>query len=233
MSAGDMFKSLKGYLSPQPNAVPDKDILPEPLDIKSFLQSEGGDKMVWLGHSSFLMRLSGQTLLIDPMFSPVAAPHPWLGTKRFSELPFEPADIPAVDIVVLSHDHYDHLDYSTIKELNGRTALFLVPLGVGSHLRAWGVAPDKIIELDWWENHQKGALLFTATPAQHFSGRGLTDGGKTLWSGWVLETPLHKLFYSGDSGYGAHFKEISSKLGPFDLAWWNVANTMKCGQTYI
>ena len=179
---------------------------------------------VWYGHSSFYLKMNGKNILIDPMFGDYPSPLPYLTKKRFNDtLPIAIADLPQIDVIILSHDHYDHLDYNSILELKGKTKCFLVPLGVGSHLESWGVDKNKIIELDWWQNQTIDDITFRCTPSQHFSGRGLTDKQSTLWSSWVIEGK-QKIYFSGDSGYFGGFKEIGKKYGPFDVC------LMECGQ---
>lgn len=174
-------------------------------------------KVYRLGHSSVLIHMDGATVLTDPVFSERASPVQWMGPKRFHPLPFALSSLPQIAAVVISHDHYDHLDKASILALDTKVRQFLVPLKVGEHLRRWGIAEDKIVELDWWQSHAIGSLKFTATPAQHFSGRGLGDRDETLWAGWVIEGRETKVFFSGDSGYFDGFREIGRRLGPFDL----------------
>ena len=197
----------------------------EKLDSTFLANQVSGSRLVWFGHSAFFLQIDDVTILIDPMLGQVAAPHPWLGTKRFSkDLPLEIEKLPHVDVVVISHDHYDHLDYQSILKLKNKVDRFIVPLGVGVHLEAWGVDPDQIEELDWWEETSHQKISYICTPAQHFSGRKFSNGQKTLWSSWVIRSERTNLYFSGDSGYSDHFKEIGEKYGPFDLAM------MECGQ---
>lgn len=175
------------------------------------------DWLYRLGHSSMLLQLAGQHWLIDPVFSERASPFSWAGPKRFHEVPKGIDTLAKIDGVIISHDHYDHLDQDTIVALSDRVTQFVVPLGVGEHLQKWGVPEDKIVQLDWWQRLELEGLSVTATPSQHFSGRGLTDGNQTLWASWVLKTPDLNLFYSGDSGYFPGFKTIGERYGPFDL----------------
>jgi len=182
------------------------------------LQSESADTVVYrLGHSTLLLGVKGQYWLIDPVFSERASPVSWAGPKRFHQPPLDLDQLPPLQGVLISHDHFDHLDENSIRQLAEKTDNFIVPLGISSYLTAWGVSDEKISELDWWQSVQVGSLNLTATPAQHFSGRGITDGNKTLWASWVIKTPQHQLFYSGDSGYFEGFKEIGERFGPFDL----------------
>lgn len=225
MGFGDIVKSLRGYFSPQPNTTPEKGIAVEQIDSMAIANYKGSSRLVWFGHSSFLLQMEGKNLLIDPMFGPVPAPHPLLGGKRFSKtLPIQIAKLPKIDAVIFSHDHYDHLDYGSIQLLKGKVDKFFTPLGVGAHLTEWGVEKERIEEMDWWDETEYQGLRFTCAPAQHFSGRGLTDRARTLWSSWGIQSKTENIFFSGDSGYGSHFKEIGEKLGPFDFAM------LECGQ---
>jgi L-ascorbate metabolism protein UlaG (beta-lactamase superfamily) len=176
-----------------------------------------GLRATWLGHSTLLLEIDGRRVLVDPVWGPRASPFTFLGPARFFAPPLPLAELPSVDVVVISHDHYDHLDLPTVKALVARGARWVVPLGVGAHLRAWGARPQDIEELDWWEATRVGDLTLTATPARHFSGRGLGDAGKTLWAGWAIAGPIHRVFYSGDTALHDQFAEIGRRLGPFDL----------------
>ena len=175
------------------------------------------DAIVRLGHSSMLIQLDGQTLLIDPVFSERASPVQWAGPKRFHPVPVEMDALPRIAAVIISHDHYDHLDKATIQALTPKVDRFVVPLKVGAHLRDWGVPAAAITELDWWQDTTVGPIRLTATPAQHFSGRGLFDKDHTLWASWVIAGTRSKLFFSGDSGYFGGFKTIGDRFGPFDV----------------
>lgn len=184
----------------------------------------GAPEVVWFGHSSVLVKSSGATVLIDPIFSGNAGPIPFLvrafnGTKHYHA-----HDMPDIDILLISHDHYDHLDYRTVKKLKDKVKKFVVPIGVGSHLRYWGVVPEKIVELNWYDSVVLPGVKITATPAQHRSNRTFKAQNKTLWASFVIDLGSYRLFYSGDGGYGDHFKEIGKKFGPFDLA------LLECGQ---
>jgi len=170
-----------------------------------------------LGHSSLLLSLKQEFWLIDPVFSERVSPFSWMGPKRFHAPPISIEALPKIKGIIISHDHYDHLDEETIKALADRVTYFVVPLGVGKHLRNWGVSENKIHELDWWEDIVLGELTLTATPAQHFSGRGIADRDKTLWCSWVIRIKEERIFFSGDSGYFSGFKRIGKKYGPFDL----------------
>jgi len=170
-----------------------------------------------LGHSTILLKLNGEFWLTDPVFSKRASPVQWAGPARFHAPPVSIADLPPIKGVILSHNHYDHLDYAAIRELEAKTEHFLAPLGVGDTLVSWGVPAAKVQQLGWWQSASAGSLKLTATPAQHFSGRTLWDSNKTLWASWVIESADLKVFFSGDTGYFKGFKEIGERFGPFDL----------------
>ncbi|MFF2885514.1 MBL fold metallo-hydrolase [Paenibacillus sp. NPDC057967] len=215
-SLRDSTDALVRMIKGTPNSRPKGSIPVEPFDSKAFMENKE-DKVIWFGHSTLLLKVDGVKLLIDPVFSGYASPVRFFGPKRYSDkLPAEIEDLPELDAVVISHDHYDHLDYASIRKLRGKVKQFIVPLGVAGHLTKWGVDPDRIVELDWWEELQLHGLALTSTPARHFSGRG-GGAGSTLWSSWVIVSAQTRIYYSGDSGYGPHFKEIGDKYGPFDL----------------
>jgi L-ascorbate metabolism protein UlaG (beta-lactamase superfamily) len=174
--------------------------------------------IIRLGHSSHLLKLRGKWWLVDPVFGPRASPLTWVGPKRFHPPPVALADLPPIEGLVLSHDHYDHLDVPTIEGLMGKVQRYFVPLGVGARLRDFGVAADRIEEFDWWQQRKFGDVTLTATPAQHFSGRTLWDRNRTLWAGWSLKSGNEQIFYSGDTGYVPGFREIGQRLGKIDIA---------------
>jgi L-ascorbate metabolism protein UlaG (beta-lactamase superfamily) len=174
--------------------------------------------IIRLGHSSHLLKLRGKWWLIDPMFGQRASPVSWAGPQRFHASPVALADLPPIEGLVLSHDHYDHLDVSTIEALKDRVQRYFVPLGVGARLREFGVAADRIEELDWWQERKHGDVVLTAAPAQHFSGRTPWDRNRTLWASWAIRSGNERIFYSGDTGYFPGFKEIGQRLGGFDIA---------------
>jgi L-ascorbate metabolism protein UlaG (beta-lactamase superfamily) len=170
-----------------------------------------------LGHSTLLLKLGGEFWLTDPVFSERASPFQWMGPKRFHAPPITIAELPPIKGVILSHDHYDHLDRAAILELAPKVEVFVTTLGVGDRLVAWGVEARKVRQLDWWEQTVVADVRLVATPAQHFSGRGLTDGDRTLWASWVILAGDLRLFFSGDTGYHADFKTIGDRYGPFDV----------------
>jgi L-ascorbate metabolism protein UlaG (beta-lactamase superfamily) len=176
-----------------------------------------GLRVTWLGHSTSLVEIDGQRILIDPVWGRRASPLQWLGPQRWYEVPIALKDLPEIDAVLISHDHYDHLDYPTINAIKDWNVKFIVPLGVGAHLRYWGVTDDKIVELDWWEQTQLGDVKITSTPARHFSGRMLLDNNTKGWMGFAMRGPSRSAYYSGDSGMFDEIDEIGSKLGPFDV----------------
>ena len=219
-----MFTILRDLIIGNPKRKPDNPVPVKAIDITP-MQDAMQTKVIWLGHSSVWMEMEGKRLLFDPTFANSPSPIPLIGGKRFNPvLPIEPEKLPPIDIVVLSHDHYDHLDYKSILQIKDKTHLFCVPSGVGKHLRRWGVIPERIKEFVWWNELSIAGLTLACTPAQHFSGRNLFDRNTTLWSSWVISGQEKKIFFSGDGGYGSHFKQIGRKYGPFDLT------LMECGQ---
>jgi L-ascorbate metabolism protein UlaG (beta-lactamase superfamily) len=196
-----------------------------PFDIKLFDNENQSMQSIWYGHSAILMSLNNKIILIDPMFGPDAAPIAPFKVKRFSDSTLDLIDdFPEIDLVLISHDHYDHLDYESILKLKEKTKFFYVALGVKRHLVSWGIDSKKITEFCWWDEVIFEEIKITFTPTRHFSGRGLTDRAKSLWGGWALKTEKENIWFSGDSGYGTHFAEIGKRLGPFDFAF------MECGQ---
>lgn len=182
-------------------------------------------RVTWYGHSAMFLELEGKRILIDPMLGAKASPLPIVGSTRFRlEKPLDALRFTRIDAVLISHDHYDHLDYRSIRRLKRHVRHFFVPLGVGAHLRGWGVPAERITELDWWESAELDGIRLTAAPAQHFSGRGLSNRNTTLWAGWAIRGARHNIYFSGDSGYGPHFREIGERLGPFDFTM------IECGQ---
>ncbi|OLF52648.1 MBL fold metallo-hydrolase [Pseudomonas chlororaphis] len=170
-----------------------------------------------LGHSTLLLKLHDKFWITDPVFAERASPVQWAGPKRFHQPPISLDELPPIEAVILSHDHYDHLDHQTVLKLTDKTRHFLAPLGVGDTLVKWGVPADKVRQLDWWEGTEIDGIRFIATPSQHFSGRGLFDGNSTLWASWVMIDGDTRIFFSGDSGYFDGFKRIGERYGPFDL----------------
>jgi L-ascorbate metabolism protein UlaG (beta-lactamase superfamily) len=182
-------------------------------------------KYIWYGHSVLLMRINNKTILIDPMFGPDASPIAPFATKRFSSNTLKIIDeLPPIDAIFLSHDHYDHIDYVSLKKLIPKTTHFYTSMGVGRHLIKWGVNAQHITEFDWWKTLDFDDIQITFTPTRHFSGRGISDRAKSLWGGWVFKTKSESIYFSGDGGYGAHFEEVGKRFGPFDIGF------VECGQ---
>ncbi|WP_426688813.1 MBL fold metallo-hydrolase [Rhodanobacter ginsengiterrae] len=183
-----------------------------------------GLRATWLGHSTVLLEIDGWRVLTDPVWGQRASPFTLLGPKRFQPVPVGLHDLPHIDAVVISHDHYDHLDYPTIRALAKSKVPFVTSLGVGAHLEAWGIAPARITELSWWQSHRVPGtgLSITAAPSQHFSGRGLKDRNLTLWSSLVMQGERHSVFFSGDTGLTSEYETIRDRLGPFDLVMLEV-----------
>lgn len=178
-----------------------------------------GLRVTWLGHSTTLIEIDGVRVLTDPMWSERASPSTLVGPRRFHPPPLPLDALPALDAVVISHDHYDHLDMRTVRALAPRGVTFHVPLGVGAHLRRWGVPPAQIAEHEWWQAAPlPGGVQLVSAPARHFSGRGLLDRNTTLWTSWALVGPRHRVFFSGDTGLHAQLATIADRLGPFDVA---------------
>ncbi|MER5974460.1 MBL fold metallo-hydrolase [Streptomyces sp. NPDC002055] len=175
-----------------------------------------GLRLTWMGHSSVLAEIDGHRVLFDPVWGERCSPFTFVGPRRLHPMPVALAALDPVDAVVISHDHYDHLDMLSIRALARTSTLFAVPLGVGADLEHWGVPAHQIIELDWHESAQVGSLTLTATPARHFCGRGLRGGLRTLWASWVVAGPEHRIFHSGDTGYYPGFAETGAAYGPFD-----------------
>jgi L-ascorbate metabolism protein UlaG (beta-lactamase superfamily) len=223
-STGMKLSTIPKFFTNGDNKVPEKE-LPQKKLSKTFFDNEPQQpRITWFGHSALFVEMDGMNIFIDPMLGEVPAPHPFLGNSRFNKkLPISIENLPEIDLVLISHDHYDHLDYGSIQQLKDKVKQFYVPLGIKAHLTEWGVSEEKIKEFDWWEMATINGIEFVSTPARHFSGRGFTRNN-TLWSSWVIKSENSSIFFSGDSGYGKHFKEIGEKYGPFDFSM------MECGQ---
>ncbi len=184
---------------------------------------ETGLRATWLGHSTVLLEVDGLRILTDPVWGDRASPVTFAGPKRFQPVPVTLASLPPLDAIVVSHDHFDHLDYPTILELAKLDVPVVTSLGVGAHLEAWGVPAARIKELDWWDSAElPGGLTITAAPSQHFSGRSMHGRNLTLWSSMVIRGPRHAVFFSGDTGLTPEYADILQRLGPFDLAMLEV-----------
>jgi L-ascorbate metabolism protein UlaG (beta-lactamase superfamily) len=217
-----LWKIIKLQFAKNPGRIPEQ---PLPSVLPEFSSANPDSlSVIWLGHSSVLIRMNNQIILTDPVFSKRASPVNFAGPKAFSlTTPFSPDDLPFPDIILLSHDHFDHFDYKAISAFYLQVKTFLVPLGVRDHLIRWGVPSANIVEFDWWQSWSSDSnLQFMAAPAQHFSGRKKQDN-TTLWCSWVISNKNQKIYFSGDTGYGPHFKEVGEKFGPFDIT------LMECG----
>jgi L-ascorbate metabolism protein UlaG (beta-lactamase superfamily) len=178
-----------------------------------------GLRITWLGHSTTLIEIDGARILSDPIWSDRASPSRWVGPRRFHPPPLALADLPPIDAVIVSHEHYDHLDMATVRSLAPRGPVFHVPLGIGAHLESWGVPRAQVIEHDWWERAPVVAgVAIVSTPARHFNGRGVPWRIGSLWTSWSIVGPKHRVYFSGDTGLTESFREIARKYGPFDVA---------------
>ena len=187
-------------------------------DWQALLQDDGTPRFVWFGHSTVLARLSGITLLLDPVFGNCVSPIRGISC-RYQQPPAALDELPPIDYILISHNHYDHLDKPTIRRFVSSNTRFIVPLNLGTLLQHWGIGRERITELDWWQHAElSGCLHVHAVPARHNSSRGMGDFNKTLWAGFVLQTERHKIYFSGDSSYGSHFADIGRRFGALDLA---------------
>jgi L-ascorbate metabolism protein UlaG (beta-lactamase superfamily) len=216
----DAWGSITGMFHASPHVSPE----PQPLAIPRQAAPElwktppaSGLRVTWLGHSTSLIEIDGHRVLTDPVWTDRASPLDWIGPRRWYAPPVALAELPKIDAVVVSHDHYDHLDHRTIFAMKDWDTTFVVPLGIGAHLESWGVPAARIVELDWWESTRVGALQVSCAPARHASGRTLFDKDATLWAGWAIAGPNHRAYYSGDTGLFPAMKEIGQRLGPFDV----------------
>ncbi|MCC2521870.1 MBL fold metallo-hydrolase [Vibrio coralliilyticus] len=203
-----------------------------PVNMVKLAQRSDDMRVTWLGHSSLFIDIDRTRILIDPVFEHAS---PWVAKKLFSrnvKAPVKRDELPLPDAIIISHDHYDHLEESTIRYYADKDVVFMVPLAVGRHLEKWGVSPAKIQELDWWESTTINGVKLTAAPANHNSGRTGFDSNSTLWASWAIHGKSGSLFYSGDSAYDTHFKEIGKILGPFDMAFIEVAANVKEGKGF-
>ncbi|WP_088291838.1 MBL fold metallo-hydrolase [Bacillus mycoides] len=183
------------------------------------------ESVTWFGHSASLLKIEGKKLLLDPMFGEASSPFPVFNSKRYSgAFSLEREDFQEIDAIIISHNHYDHLNYKSIMQLKDRAKHFYVPTGVAQYLIKWGISPSKISEHNWWDEITFDNIKLVCAPARHFSGRSMTDKDRSLWCSWLILGQETKVFFSGDSGYAPHFKEIGNKYGPFDLT------LMECGQ---
>jgi L-ascorbate metabolism protein UlaG (beta-lactamase superfamily) len=219
---GTIFKLLPHYLTNKAETAPPRLLGPFSTDVSIYAKApESGLRVTWMGHSSLLVEIDGVRLLIDPMWDERASPTRWAGPKRFFAPTMRLEDLPPVDVVLVSHDHYDHLGEASIRGLAGlesmRSAKWVTSLGVGKVLQQFGVEAARITEIDWTESLTIGGLEITAVPTRHFSGRSLFNRFQTLWSAFVLKGPKHTVYFGADSGWWEGFAEIGATYGPFDL----------------
>lgn len=201
------------------NKVPSKDAIPIIKLTKQDILDMPNNSVVRLVHSTLLFKLDNRLILTDPVFSPKITPFPFVAPKRFHELPIEIEDLPFIDLVIISHNHYDHLDEPSILRLKDKVGHFFTTIGVKRKLLDLGLDTFKVCELDWWQSCTINSIKISATPAQHFSGRSLFDRNKTLWASWVITSSNVNIFFSGDTGYFNTFKKIGEKYGPFDMTF--------------
>ena len=207
---------LREELANKEIRVPPSPIPVVPVDAKA-LQAAPGLRAFWIGHASVYVEIDGVRLLVDPVFSEYASPFAY-GPRRFHPPPIALADLPPIDAVLVTHDHYDHLDMDAAKQLAARGAVFHVPLGIGAHLERWKIPAGQIREYEWWQEQSVRGVRIVSTPTRHYSGRGLAKN-VALWTSWSVIGARHRFYVSGDTGYAGHFREIGDKLGPFDLSF--------------
>ncbi len=211
------------FLDPAPNRVPDGPLPVESIEAAFFdIPPSSGLRITWLGHSTLLIEIDGHVLLTDPVWGPRTSPVDWLGPLRWYAPPLALEDLPKLDAVLISHDHYDHLDYPTIVALADQDTRFFAPLGVGAHLEAWGVPAGRIEDVDWWDVHEVNGLRITTAPSRHASGRQIFDQNRTLWAGYAIRSENHNVFFSGDTGLFPGMAEIGERLGPFEVTMLEV-----------
>jgi len=214
VAAGEQASLLRALLTRGKLGRPSK---PVPISTPELASRTDELAVTWLGHASALLEVDGSVVLLDPVWSERVSPSTVLGPRRMHPVPLALQDLPHLDAVLISHDHYDHLDLPTVRTLlRTQTAPFVVPLGIGAHLRGWGVPEERIVELDWDQHTEVAGLRLTCTEARHFSGRSLTRN-TTLWASWVIAGRTHRVFFGGDTGYTPAFASIGAQHGPFDL----------------
>jgi L-ascorbate metabolism protein UlaG (beta-lactamase superfamily) len=223
LSSGDFVKMLwRFFFGRRDGRVPAHE-LPVVRPEKFREPASSAIQYIWLGHSSILLEIEGKRLLLDPVFSRRASFSRFVGPKRFHPAPLSLEELPHIDMVLISHNHYDHLDRLVVDHFKGSQVRFLVPLGVRALLLKWGVGSERVTELDWWEDYVFDGLTVVSTPARHFSGRGLCDRDETLWTSWAILGEHHRVFFSGDTGMTPRFTDIGERYGPFDITFIKMA----------
>jgi L-ascorbate metabolism protein UlaG (beta-lactamase superfamily) len=210
------WKMMREFFKKHPDTAPPAKLPFVKTDLKKLKPAE--PIIVWFGHSSYFIRIDGTNFLIDPVFSGNAAPLSFMVKAFPGSNEYDAEDMPPIDCLILTHDHYDHLDFKTMRKLITKVGSVVCSMGVSAHLKHWGYDQKIITELDWWQSVQlNSGITLTAAPARHFSGRGIKRA-QSLWSSFILKTPSHNLYLGGDSGYDSHFREIGKRYGPFDIA---------------
>ncbi|KAK3582363.1 hypothetical protein CHS0354_023907 [Potamilus streckersoni] len=224
MSFREGMRLLPKFLFKTKNRVPNREL---PIIKKKIIHDDkaiNAHSLTWLGHSSVLIEMNGKTIFIDPHLSQTASPIPFFVKKFYKKPALDLESVLEIDVLLISHDHYDHLDYKSIKRLKDKIKIALVPRGVKKRLISWGVQSERVMEFNWFDEIEIEKISFICVPAQHFSGRGLFDRNTTLWCSWIVKDSFASFFFSGDSGYFNGFKEIGNKFGGFDICM------IECGQ---
>ena len=221
MLDGTFWKTVGEWFNGDQVRVPESEVPLVEMDADTYDgDPPGGFRVTWMGHNTVLVEMQGAKILTDPVFSKRVSPLKGVGPKRFHPSPMTVEALPFVDVVVISHDHYDHLDKESVQKLEPKTGVFVVPLGVGAHLERWKIPAEKIVEMDWWQSTSiDGApgLEIACAPARHFSGRGLANRDETLWASFAFIGEGRRVYFGGDTGMHEGFAEIGERLGPFDV----------------
>ncbi|TWR28096.1 MBL fold metallo-hydrolase [Mucilaginibacter achroorhodeus] len=213
-----MFPMMREYINNKAETVPKKTLGPFKTDMSIYQTPPSeGLRITWIGHSSLIIEIDGIRILTDPVWSQRVSFTQLMGPKRFFQPPLALANLPPIDLVICSHDHYDHLDEATIRFLADKNIPFITSLGVGKYLTAWGVKPELVKEMDWGDTFNIKDLSITSCPTRHFSGRGITHRNETLWASFVIKGPKHNIYFGADSGWSPDFEKIGEAYGPFDL----------------
>jgi L-ascorbate metabolism protein UlaG (beta-lactamase superfamily) len=222
VSIKDFFAITWEFMFSKPSSTIPTSKIPVVKITKKDIDSMQNGSVVRIGHSTLLLKIDDKLILTDPLFGERASPVGFMGPKRFHNTPIDIEQLPYIDVIIVSHNHYDHLDEYSIKRLKDKVGVVYTALGVGAKIIDFGVDSSKVVELDWWDSAEYDGIKFTATPAQHFSGRGIFDRDETLWSSWVITSKDTNIYFGADGGYFKGFKEIGDRLGPFDMAFLEV-----------